>query len=785
MLDNGKLTTKFALIKMMNKISKIVVFLLFNCLIQGFAQDIAIGQWRDHLAFNQGTSVAKAQNLIYCISNGNLFTYNIDDNSLERATKVKGFSDISAVKVAFNETAGAVVIAYANTNIDVVKDGKITNISDIKSKQIFGNKAINNIYMNEHFAYLSCGFGVVVIDLNKMEIKDTYNIGVSGVSIDVKDFTSDGNYYYACTSNGVFKASKNNQFLSDYSSWINESSLPNAKFNTVAFYNNKIYANQEVDPFNGRIWQLDLSTNQWSWVDSTIDYKCYGIKANDGKLIVNYANGVAIYEGNFQLMEVKGGYPKNDPRDAIYQNGIVYMADYNNSLVKSPFQKSEFEFIKPQGPISNKVFDMEIVDSHLWVVPGDLDGWSNLYNTEGISHFQNNEWKVISGDSLYQQYGVFDLINVCVDPKDDERVFCSSWSKGLLQLNGNKVGNYFDNNNSTLDTIAGAPFIYVGGSSIDKDGNIWVSNSYSTNSICVYDNKLKKWDDIVTQNVIGSTRVSKITINSLNQKWFILPEGGGILVFDDNGTINVKTDDKIKKLSFTVGTGAITGSDALAVVEDLNGSMWVGTDKGICVFYTPASIFDDSGFDAQQIKIEQGGYVEYLLESEIVKTIAIDGANRKWIGTANSGVYLINADGTKQLEHFTIDNSPLLSNTVNDLEIDGETGELYIATSSGIISYKYTATDAKEDYDSVYAYPNPVKPDYQGLIAIKGLVRDCDVKITDTSGRLIYNTKALGGQAVWDGKNLEGRRAQTGVYIVFLTNPDGSKTETTKIFLAD
>jgi sugar lactone lactonase YvrE len=770
---------------MMTKVSKIFICLTFTCLVQALAQDIAIGQWRDHLAFNQSTSVAKAENLVYCIANGNLFTYDTNDNSLVRATKVKGYSDIAAVKVAYNQSAKAVVIAYANTNIDVVKEGKIINISDIKSKQIFGNKIINNIFMEDRFAYLSCGFGVVVIDLVKLEIKDTYGIGVSGVAIEVKDFASDGTYFYASTVNGVFKALKSNQFLSDFSSWTNESALPNAKFNSIVFYNNKIYANQEVEPFNGRLWRLDLSTNEWSWVDSTIDYKCYGMKVNEGKLMINYAYGIAIYEGNFQLVEVKGGYPKGDPRDVVFSDGICWLADYNNSMVKSPFQKNEYEFIKPQGPVSNKVFDMDIVNSHLWVVPGDLDGWSNLYNTEGVSHFYNNEWKVISGDTLLQTNGIFDLINVCVDPNDDERVFCSSWSKGLVQLNGNKIGNYFDHTNSTLDTLAGTPFIYIGGSAIDKDGNIWVSNAFSTNSICVYDNKLKKWDDFVTQNVLGSTRISKITINSINQKWFILPEGGGILVFDDNNSISNKSDDKIKRLGFTPGAGAITGADALAVAEDLNGAMWVGTDKGICVFYTPSAIFDETGFDAQQIKIELGGYVEYLLESEVVKCIAVDGANRKWIGTANSGLYLINADGTQQLEHFTVDNSPLFSNTINDLEIDGETGEMYIATASGILSYKYTATEAKEDYDSVYAYPNPVKQDYQGVIAIKGLVRDCDVKITDVSGRLIYTTKALGGQAIWDGKNFEGRKAQTGVYIVYLTNPDGSKTETTKIFFVN
>jgi sugar lactone lactonase YvrE len=753
--------------------------------MQAFAQDIAIGQWRDHLAYNQGTSVTIADKLIYCISNGNLFTYNLTDNAIERATKVNGYSDINAVKVAYNEVAKAVVIAYANTNIDVIKGGKIINISDIKTKQIFGNKSINNIFMSEQYAYLSCGFGVVVLDLNKLEIKDTYSIGTGGVAVDVKDFASDGTYFYASTVSGVFKAAKNNQFLSDFSSWIIESALPTAKFNAIVFYNNKIFTNQDIEPSNGRIWQLDLSSNQWSWVDTVVDYKCLGLRVTDNKLMVFYRYGAALYEGNFQYLDIKNYYQKCDPRDGIFLDGFFWLADFNNGLVKSEFQKADIEIIKPQGPVSNKVFDMAISKSHLWVAPGDLDGWSNLFNAEGVSHFYKNDWRVVSGDTMYLDYGIFDIINVCVDPNDHQRVFCSSWSKGLVQINGNKVTNYFDNTNSTLDTIAGAPFIYVGGTAIDKDGNIWVSNGYSTNSICVYDNKLKKWDDFVTQSVIGNTRISKVTINSLNQKWFILPEGGGLLVFDDNGSIANKSDDKIKKLGFSLGTGALTGADALVVAEDLNGAMWVGTDKGICVFYTPSAIFDDTGFDAQQIKIEQGGYVEYLLESEVVKSIVVDGANRKWIGTANSGLYLVNADGTKQLEHFTLENSPLLSNTVNDLEIDGETGEIFIATASGIVSYKYTATEAKEDYDSVYAYPNPVKHVYQGLIAIKGLVRDCDVKITDVSGRLIYSTKALGGQAVWDGKNFDGQKAQTGVYIVYLTNPDGSKTETTKIFMVN
>lgn len=769
----------------MNKFSKILFGLVFTCIVQVFAQEIAIGQWRDHLAYNQGTSIVQSGNLIYCIANGNLFIYNTQDNALERANKVNGFSDVTAVKVAYNETTKALVVAYLNTNLDIIKNGKIINIPDIKNKQIFGNKSINNIFMDEQFAYLSCGFGVVVLDLEKLEIKDTYNIGISGVSVNVKDFGSEGTYFYAATSMGVFKGQKSNPFLSDFGSWTLDNGLPSADFNALVFYDNRIITNQATSVNNGRLWQKNISDTAWAWVDTLVDYKCYGLRVSDHKLLVMFALGTALYEGNWNYIDVKNFYPKCDPRDAIFVDNCFWLADFNNGMVKSKMYSGDYEIIKPSGPSSNKAFDIAVSEGHLWVAPGDLDGWSNLFNTDGVSHYFNNEWNIIAGDSLFAEYGVYDLIQICTDPKDAERVFASSWSKGLVQINGKKVSNYFNQSNSTLDTIMGAPFIYVGGSAIDDNGNIWVSNAYSTHSICVFDNKLKKWDEIVTQDVLGSTRISKITINSLGQKWCILPEGGGILVFDDKGTISNKGDDQIKKLGFTPGTGALTGADALTVAEDQNGSMWVGTDKGICVFYAPSTVFDGSGFDAQQIKIELGGYVEYLLESEVVKCIAVDGANRKWIGTANSGVYLINPDGTKQLEHFTVDNSPLLNNTINDIEIDGQTGEVYIATTSGIISYKFTATEPTEKYEQVYAYPNPVKQNYDGVIAIKGLVRDCDVKITDTSGRLIYATKALGGQAIWDGKNFEGRKAQTGVYIVYCTNPDGSKTETTKLFFVN
>jgi hypothetical protein len=165
--------------------------------------------------------------------------------------------------------------------------------------------------------------------------------------------------------------------------------------------------------------------------------------------------------------------------------------------------------------------------------------------------------------------------------------------------------------------------------------------------------------------------------------------------------------------------------------------------------------------------------------------MVVDGSNRKWIGTEKGGVFLISADGSQQIQNFNIDNSPLLSNTIFSIAINSESGEVFIATDEGLVSYRGDATDGTDVYGKVYAFPNPVRPNYTGPIAIKGLLRDADVKITDIAGRIVYQTKANGGTAVWNGNDFNGERARTGVYLVFSTNSDGTQTNVTKIMLVN
>jgi hypothetical protein len=278
-------------------------------------------------------------------------------------------------------------------------------------------------------------------------------------------------------------------------------------------------------------------------------------------------------------------------------------------------------------------------------------------------------------------------------------------------------------------------------------------------------------------------QIQSLIVSKSNKIWMII-ERGGLVGFDYNNTLSTEADDVEKVIAFEQGKGAIPGTSVYCVAEDLNGDLWIGSDKGISVLYNPDNIFNAGLQDVQQIKVNLDGYIGYLLESDKITSIFVDDANRKWIGTETSGLFLVSADGTQQLEHFTTDNSPILSNNIFSITMNRLSGELFIATDKGIVSYKGTATKGFETQcEDVLVYPNPVRPEYNGVIAIRGLLKTSEVRIADAAGNLVYKTNSIGGQAIWNGKNLKGDKAQSGVYYILTTNEDGTSGCSAKVVL--
>jgi hypothetical protein len=377
-----------------------------------------------------------------------------------------------------------------------------------------------------------------------------------------------------------------------------------------------------------------------------------------------------------------------------------------------------------------------------------------------------------------------DWTEIKIVPSDPKHIFIGTIGYGIIEIYDNQVKKIYDRNNfseHTLQSIIEGNFIRIGGLAFDKNENLWITNWGVDEPISV----LKKdgtWKSFKYKDAINFPYMTDIIITKTDNKWCILPRGEGLFVFNNNGTIDNENDDLLYKFQNKDRDGAILSNNINCIAEDREGIIWLGTNEGVVVYYNPDNVFDNRDyFYASQIIIEVNGEPKHLLKTELIQTIEIDGANRKWIGTEKSGLYILSPDGTSEIAHFTAENSPLLSNNVTKIKINPQNGIAYIATNKGLMSYKSPTTEANDYFDKVLVYPNPVRNTYQGDVVITGLVEDTNLKITDIAGNFVFETQSLGGQATWNGKTLQGERVKTGIYLIFLSNEDGSKTFITKL----
>lgn len=763
--------------------------LLLALLLPSVSQSqIAIGEWRDHLPYSKTIGVADAGDLIFCATEYSLFYLEKSENSIQRLTKVNGLSDIGISTIAYNEDYQTLLIAYTNANIDLVKGNTIINISDIKRKPILGNKNINDVMFIDQLAYLACGFGIVVLDIEKEEFPEpTYFIGPDGSQINVLDVAFGMDSLFAATEAGIYKAYINSPNLADYTSWSVDTRLyPNAFFNQIEFFNGDMIVNNENEGWSRDTTYLyDFTTQKWGYFPEANNFHKPNISTAYDQLIITSEGTVDIFNTSLEKT-YSIFYPGEkyiSPYDAtIDSDGFKWIADYGWGLIKTPDGYSA-DFIEPNGPYSASVFDMSMEVESLWVAAGGRgSSWGKLYNSDGLYSFENESWQSYNKANGVEAFdSISDIVCVAVDPFSTNRVYAGCWQAGVLEFVDNELVKIYDTTNSSLELWPAANYVAVSGVAFDANHNLWVANSGASRLISVKESN-GTWTSFQLSSGVSGTDIGKMMVDSYGQKWVLMRSDHSLLVFTENSTISDPTDDQTKVLSNVAGNGDLPGNKILSFAQDLDGELWLGSDEGIGIIYSPENVFTGGNYDAQRPLVDVGGYVQYLLESETVTAIAIDGANKKWIGTERAGVFHLSEDGTEEIHHFTEENSPLYSNSIIGIEIS-ESGEVFFGTDRGIISYKSTATPGGPTNTGVVAYPNPVREGYEGTIAIKGLVNNADVKITDVSGALIFSTIAEGGQAVWDGKSFNGSKAHTGVYLVFATNDDGSETIVTKILV--
>lgn len=743
-----------------------------------------VGTWTDHLNYDRSFAVAAGEDIIFSSNGSSILTYNRKNDNLGRFSKINGLTETGISSIAWSELYNCLVIGYRSTNVDLVINNTVYNIPDILNEAIPGLKMINKIRAYGKYAYLACTFGIVVIDIERKEVHDTWRPAAPGNGENVSDITISSNEFFAATDKGVYRASLTASGLAYHGNWSLVNNLPDndAKYNTIIHIEGKLYLNLSDAGLPGDYF-YSLETNAPEGSASLVFYEP-GIRISSADIsqdgfTLSATNSVKYYD-KYGTLKKSISYPQWDTPvivQAVESDGEIWIADVNNGLVRIADMSSATRLVL-DGPVSNSIHSITSSGGKAVITGGGVsEAWNNKWRPLEISVYDNNKWDHITSTMIS------DPLNVVFDPSDNNHFFVSTWGHGLLEYSNNSLIRHYDDSNSPLKSILpGQPYSRISGLAFDRNKNLWISQTQVQGNLKTLKSS-GSWFYNPELN-INSIVAGDLVITHNENKWIILPGTNNIFILDDNRTPENFSDDRSKKIVVRDNEGNFANVVLSIAIDDL-GTVWVGTDKGPYIYYNPENAFMSTynGYRVKTSRDDGTNLAYYMLGTETITSISVDGANRKWLGTSSSGVYLLSGDGTGLIGSFNELNSPLFSNQIIDIDADKNTGVIWIGTSAGLQSYRGTAIKGKEEFSDVYAFPNPVREEFTGDVTITGLMNGTEIRITDISGNLVYATVSDGGQTTWNLMNYAGRRVATGVYLVFCSVPGTRQAAVTKILV--
>ncbi|MBR5394257.1 MAG: regulator [Bacteroidaceae bacterium] len=765
---------------MVRKLYSLTMLLCSLCLSVTAQQ---LGSWRMFPSYQIATKSTTCGSMIYSLMNGNLLSYDTEDGEVRTFDHLETLSDVSISHIAYSKEAGRLLIVYNNCNVDLMDgDGNVLNLSALKDKRIL-DKEVSSIYINGVMAYLATGFGFVEVDMKEGVFRNTYRLGFAVNCIAASDEA-----VFLGLSDGIRYCKKtDNMQLTE--NW--KMRLAWGGFKAMCFFQDKLMAMNAqglfaLDPYN------NINTS-YSKANYTF-LKCSGNQIIWGNASqVGFTSDVTAEPTIITI--------NNKWTDISYLNGTYWMSEQENGLRGYKLDGSAFiptgSIIQPSSPIRDLGYNISWVGDRL-LVAGGINTTDSYNNPATAMYYENGEWTNFQEMEIPAEYPRFKLVNttdLVQDPMDDTHHFASLYRGGLCEYRNGKFVKVYNHDNSPLKSILPTlpqyyNYVLCSALSYDAEGNLWMASTMKDSVLHV----LKpngKWLKLYYKELDGCSLVDKILHHSSGIKIITSRriDKRGVFCLDTKGTMERDTDDKTilhQNIVNQDGTPYLP-DQFYCLCEDLDGKVWVGTSAGLFVIEDVSGIFS-SNFQFTQIKINRNdgsGLADYLLNDVAISSITIDAANRKWIGTQTNGAYLISADGQEMIHHFTTEDSPLLSNYVQSIAVHPGTGEVVFGTDKGLCSFigDATAPEAELDKNNVTVFPNPVTPDYNGPIAIRGLVSDTEVKIISTGGQLVWNGTSAGGTCTWNGLANNGRRVASGIYHVVANTPDGGKAIVTRIVI--
>ena len=792
----------------------------------------SVGEWMVYPTFNsQITKVVDTKDKVYYLSSGSLFSYDKDNNETYAYTAANRLNDNTNITgIHYNADGGYLAVVYKSAKIDLIYDnGKVVNLSDIADASMPIDKAVNDLAFNNGRIYAATNFGIVVFDDKKYNVIET---GVFDANIDaicvVGNYLIIHNANTNRTENAPLDARHNSLdkfFLGgggSLSSFIVLS--PNCY---IAYHIGSANLAVRTNDDRGNLTAVNHITGVT--VTGTPFHTADGlicIPAGTELLFLNpdgteasrqalpaELQGQQLSSATGSTANLWGGNEKGIANYSLGADGtLTVLSDkavpQNTSTVRQvvymqPAADGSRVYVSNLGVTLSRSSVGDVNNGHAVMQTTDYIENGKIYDAGAL----NVEHRKKDTKNLQAKSGTTRMFGgpqrFAVDPQNPRRYFMANWLEGVFVIEDQKVIAVFDKTNMPVWSLwakneaNGANAFDV---NFDPEGNLWVGNWESGCDLTKYAPynvlpKSKLYGDL--SQITKEDWLQTVTLNkdTGDKDMGSVFSKDGVMIYWDRRSddycclhiINTKktwtnmADDVFEEIyEFTDQDGKqVKPVIYNCGIEDAKGRIWMGTNMGIIEFPNPGNILN-ANYRVNRLKVPRNDgtiYADYLLESENVNDIAIDAANRKWVATENSGLYLVSENGDKILEHFTTANSPLPSDAVQSVLCDPKSNVVYIGTPVGLVSYNSTSSPAADDYSEAYAYPNPVRPDYTGWITVKGLMNNSLVKIADAAGNVFFQGRSDGGMIVWDGCNQAGERVRSGVYFVYASqNENGSSS---------
>ncbi|RMG27663.1 MAG: hypothetical protein D6730_06740 [Bacteroidetes bacterium] len=756
---------------MMFKINSRAMLLLLLCAALGMQaqHNRRIGDWRAYLSHRKALTSVEKNGVVYTITTGGMFSWQDAGEEIRTFSTVEGLSGINATSMHLDKATGLIFIGYADGMIDYFSDpAEISQLGDIRRNTFFTQKRIFQFDSDGEQLYVATEFGLVVYSLGTrlpvFTVTQFADNPAREAAVSVSLYN--GRVWVLLENGNLLSASKEFPNLSDPFIWQTENGTdglpPAVRMLELGSNSRALYARTDQTVYvkeNGS-WRIFEPFNELHDHLSVQEEAVSALRIGRSSTIFNDGQRIdRFFEGNVEHTLVVG--------DAFY------VANAFNGLDR--WQNGELRNITPDGPTNNLSIRVVAGNGEFYIAP---KGYNSAFGPDGDA----------SGIYYYSQQSGWKILNRANGGLDPQRVntgfargyydrksstaYMGSWGMGLVKLQQGELQAFYDCENSPLSTTDGIcdptniGKTRISGLDMDDAGNLWMTIAFGQEALAMLTPD-GQWFTIPQRLFPSGAHMLDMIIDDFGAKW-IINQRNGLLVYNDQQTPDVLEDDVVVSLKAPEGQGNLQNGEVNALAKDQEGFIWVGTSEGVMVFYDAFSPGQGKVVDADPAIFEG----RKLLREEIINTIAVDGGDRKWIGTGN-GAYLVSRQGDELIHHFTTENSPLLSNTVNHIAIDQQTGEVYFATDAGLISYLSDATEGESGCEEVLVFPNPVFTDFDGLITIRGSSEKATIKITTVSGMLVRELQSQGGTATWDGRDVYGRKVQSGIYLALIADEFG------------